>query len=1796
MNETLHPVDWQGCRVPDRVRHRGSSWLGLGVLLGWLADPGTIAIAAEGPPIITEAPTGALVTEGSALTLRVSAEGTPPTHIQWLRNGVPIEGAHETTLSLPAVGFSEAGTYTVLVTNSSGMALSVPAGVTVSRVSPPATTVLVWKDSGAGESSVPESLTNAVTVRAGWYHFVAVRHDGRLSAWGVPNHGVLEVPASATNLVSAVAGYDHTLALRRDGTLVAWGSDEHGQRVIPAGLIRVAAIAAGDYHNLALRENGTVVAWGENANGQCNVPPGLTDVVAIAASNFGSFAVRLDGRVVAWGGDSAGTLTALPPGLAGIAGLSAKHSHVLARRTDGTVVAWGLNHAGQTNVPTGLNDVDQVAAGQSHSLARRRDGTVVGWGAGATAAHEDDFGASRVPLGLTGVSSLGSGLNSGFAVMSGRPTLVQPPRDAAILEGGYAHFNTWVRGPDPVTLGWRRDGAPIPWTPVYAQQLVITNAGPTDAASRYTIEASNRLGTVSSPSVSIRFITGEPGSPDPAFAVSTRDYYSEIIQALAVQPDGRVLVGGHFIHLGGESRARIGRLLPDGRIDPGFVVGSGADGPVLALKLQPDGKVLVGGEFQRYRGQARPFLMRLNPDGSVDEGFQAGRTGPDGGVYCLHLQADGKIVVGGAFRTFHGVQRPSLARVHPDGQLEEGYPAGAFPINNPVYALAPLPDGRLYFAGDFWEVNGQARDRAARLLANGRLDGAFVPTVGFFVRCLAVQPDGQLVLGGGHHEWPHNRQFIARLRSGGQPDPGFRTDVLRRWVQSMFVATDGRIVVGFDGGTGFGYQEAAGILRLNPDGSHDSVFDPGTFEPAGAVIRAVTELPDGRILAGGGFNFAAGHLSGGVVRLHQGTLPTLVSGPISRRIVMGQPVTFGVLATNAAKLSYQWQFNGISIPGATHSSLTLDAVRIEQAGDYTVVVRNSTGSVISEPARLTPVVAPSEALALAPARVSAGSNAVLSVTVLGTPPFSYQWRLNGVPIPGANQAILEWIAARDADSGEYSVTVANEAGEVTSPPVPVQVFFGDGHVYRWLFPGVAGSHVADLTAHPSFPTYPSALEKLTNGLAGNQNRDDNFGSLVQGFLTAPESGDFTFWLAADDAAELWISTDDTPENLLLAAFCGGPVPPEDWSARPEQKSSALSLVEGRRYYFEVLHQEAAGADHLAVGWQRPGGAPPRPIPARYLSPWVEPVTAPVWRQQPESLVAIAGGPAVLNAVAEGVPPLSYQWLHEGIPVPGATSPTLSLPTVSTAHAGSYQLQATNAFGVTRSDRATLAVHYTLQTTSSDGGRVVRSPDRASYAPGTEVRLEALAEPGFVFIRWTDDATGAGTPLVLVIDRHLRVTAEFKPLRNLTVSHNPEHGEVTRIPDAAAYPDGTEVVLSAAPRSGYLFVGWRGGTNTVANPLRLNLDRDLGLEAVFERAFQVVATVDGHGTLVVEPVKSAYLAGETVTLRAIPADGSGFVAWSGSRTGNDPLLTLIIDQDLSLTAHFRSVVQVQATARGDGTVRVTPGGTTQFLGTRVTFEAVPATGWSFVEWTGALTGAANPVDLVLAGDTLVEAVFRRRFAVTTEVVGRGAVSVLPRQDSYLEGAAVTITASAPAGQRFVEWRGDLEGTANPATLVVDGDKRVIGVFAPTWTLLVTTTPGGTVIRTPESGRYLEGTPVRLEAIPSDGFEFVGWEGDLTGTANPTEILMTTNRVVQARFQTRVPVRPEIEIHTARWETDGFHLFVLGQAGSVYVVEGSLDLRVWVAIRTNTPATHRSEFVDPAGNDQESKFYRVRAGGN
>jgi len=298
---------------------------------------------------------------------------------------------------------------------------------------------------------------------------------------------------------------------------------------------------------------------------------------------------------------------------------------------------------------------------------------------------------------------------------------------------------------------------------------------------------------------------GADGTTESSFTAAA----SDTVYALAIQPDGKILVAGDFMTLGGQLRRGLGRLNANGSLDAGFnarlfeppppPIGGSITGRGQAVLIQPDGKIVVGGRSSYNGGPAGGFVTRVNTNGSPDTAFVTGGIG-GGPVDCLALQPDGKILVGGLFSSVGNFTRYRLARLNANGSLDTQFNAAVDQATGTwVLSMALQADQKIVIGGVFNTVAGQARTNIARLNADGSLDLDFNPGAtgnNSSVYSVAIQADGKILVGGTFVSLAGASCYrVGRLDPDGTRDVSFNSGA-NSDVYGLALQPDGKVLAG----------------------------------------------------------------------------------------------------------------------------------------------------------------------------------------------------------------------------------------------------------------------------------------------------------------------------------------------------------------------------------------------------------------------------------------------------------------------------------------------------------------------------------------------------------------------------------------------------------------------------------------------------------------------------------------------------------------------------------------------------------------------------------------------------------------------------------------------------------------------------------------------------------------------------------------------------------------------------------------------------------------------------------------
>ncbi len=545
----------------------------------------------------------------------------------------------------------------------------------------------------------------------------------------------------------------------------------------------------------------------------------------------------------------------------------------------------------------------------------------------------------------------------------------------------------------------------------------------------------------------INSVLAQDGTLDVTFNPGTGVSSGTGIRAIALQPDGKIIIGGSFTSYNGITRNFLVRINADGSLDNTFNIGTGANLTIYTVVIQPDGRILIGGDFTSYNGTTVRGITRLNTDGSIDNTFNVGGTGVNGGspngistnggrVFTIVLQPDGKILVGGNFGGYNGLatQSRALIRLNTDGSIDNtfnwykstGTIATYLPTN--ITAIAVQADGRILVGGAFeWWYLGNVQSRVSwlwRTSSTGTVESTFGIPVNNNVNALVLQPDGKILMScynaSGYH-------FLSRYNSDGSFDATVSTIIGD--VRALALQPDGKIIIGgnftLNNGNGTTLNRVA---RLNADFSLDNTFNVGTG--ANNILYALVLQPDGKVLIGGNFTTYNGTIRNRIARLNGYTPCTPITTNISGSFCTGGFYYYNGIAVSEAG---QWSIPYTSSRGCDSTviltvtekqpssssqtssicageSYNFNGQQLTRGGQYQSTLTNAAGcdSTITLTLTVHPLPQPT---------VSQNGS------VLSTQSFnSYKWLRNGSIIDTNVQTITP------TQSGLYSVVVTDANG------------------------------------------------------------------------------------------------------------------------------------------------------------------------------------------------------------------------------------------------------------------------------------------------------------------------------------------------------------------------------------------------------------------------------------------------------------------------------------------------------------------------------------------------------------------------------------------------------------------------------------------------------------------------------------------------------------------------------------------------------------------------------------------------
>jgi uncharacterized delta-60 repeat protein len=927
-------------------------------------------------------------------------------------------------------------------------------------------------------------------------------------------------------------------------------------------------------------------------------------------------------------------------------------------------------------------------------------GTITNWfwdfGDGTTLTTLDSIvvktystpGTNAVVLAVSGPLGTSTSLRTNYIIVAAAPPSVdvQPIAQAKTL-GGVAAFSVAASGSLPLSYQWLKNGIAI--ANATNMSLTLSNLQFSDAGI-YSVAINNVAGSTNSADAGL--VVNMPQAGDSLRSFSSGLTLDGPIYATALQPDGKILIGGSF---------GVARLNADGNLDTSF---SRFFGRVFCLALQPDGKVVVGGQFwSTAHGTNRYNIARCLPDGSLDPGFQ-GTVDSWVGVDSLAVQPDGKIIFGGDYQ---------IGRLNTDGSVDSSFQTGgslngAFDV---VRALILQTDGKVLIGGDFSAFNGVTRNHIARLTSTGLLDTSFMDNLSGAdgsVQSLALQSDGRVLMGGGFDVVNGvARNHIARLNQDGSLDQSFQNTMSGAddWVRTLALQSDGRLLIG-----GY-FTTVDGLIRnrlarLNPDGGLDEAFQQG-MSGADNSVNSLALQTNGDVIVAGEFTSFNGEPRSRIATVYGSAPvfpPTLITQPQSQSVDWGSDVLLSVAASGSPPLQYQWRKNGASlaqgggnIGGAMTPLLLVANAQEPDAAAYDVVIANSSGSVTSSVANLMVMSEPH--VQLGP---PAGTPNTFNINASGTPR-SVWWVLRAPELTGP------WMVMGTVGVG------TNGIGSFTDPsPPPNRAFYRVASLLSG--PPVISAQPEGRTNIQGTPATFSVISSGTNPLNYQWRKNAS---------PIPDSTNASYSIAAvqpADAANYDVVLTNPYGVVTSTEAALAVVAPPLIASQPQSRTN----LQGTAAMFTVA---APGTPPLAYRWRKYGvaltdggdisgstnsvlalanvqpgdaGSYDVLVTNAYGSVTSAPavltvVFSPTISSQPQSRTNIAGSTAVFTVLASGTPPLAYRWRKDGAAladmgnISGATGRTLTLSNVQVGDSGSYDVVIANSYGAVTSLLAILTV-------------------------------------------------------------------------------------------------------------------------------------------------------------------------------------------------------------------------------------------------------------------------------------------------------------------------------------------------------------------------------------------------------------------------------------------------------------------------------------------------------------------------
>ncbi len=495
--------------------------------------------------------------------------------------------------------------------------------------------------------------------------------------------------------------------------------------------------------------------------------------------------------------------------------------------------------------------------------------------------------------------------------------------------------------------------------------------------------------------------------------------------------------------------------------------------------------------------------------------------------------------------------------------------------------------------------------------------------------------------------------------------------------------------------------------------------------------------------------------------------------------------------------------------------------------------------------------------------------------------------------------------------------------------------------------------------------------------------------------------------------------------------------------------------------------------------------------------------------------------------------------------------------------GKIRVTNSNGTGASATD---FTARYLLTLNTFGFGSVTLNPAGGVYDAGTVVTLTATPALGFQFSGWSGNLSGTSNPTTLTMNADKNVTAIFtatSPIGQITHEETRTGGSSsslkvkTSAPLTAAGGQLYLAAISTRPKVSVLSLSGLGLNWTLVkaqcsgrNATHVEVWKALGTPTSNDTVTATLASAPNNAAIAVSRysgVESVSPVGNFISGNTVGVNG----ACSG---GID---TSLYSFQLATTAnnavvYAAAAMRAKTHAPGAGYTEradVLQGGVSNTAAS-VAIEDQRFASAATITVNGSFNGAVDWAVVALE--------MKPQLSLTLNTAGSGSVTLDPPGGEYNPGTVVTLTATPATEFEFSGWSGDLSGSNNPTALTMNGNKTVTAIFTPQLTLTTNTVGSGTVTLNPAGGIYNANTVVRLTATPATGFEFSGWSGDLSGSANLDSLTMNGNKTVTATFAALPPPQYNLTANKI-----GSGTVTLDPAGGIYNASAKVKL-------TATPA--------------------------